>query len=68
MVKTKKVVVIGLDGATWDVIHPLIQKGKLPTWDYLVKNGSYGNLNSTIPPSQRTSLDISLHRCKSWQT
>lgn len=50
MVKTKKVIVIGLDGATWDVIHPLIQKGKLPTWDYLVKNGSYGNLNSTIPP------------------
>lgn len=50
MVKAKKIVVIGLDGATWDVIHPLIQKGKLPTLNYLVENGSSGNLNSTIPP------------------
>ncbi|TVM00920.1 MAG: hypothetical protein CV087_11555 [Candidatus Brocadia sp. WS118] len=50
MDKSKKIVIIGLDGATWDVIHPLMLKGKLPTFQYLVKHGSYGNLNSTIPP------------------
>ncbi len=50
MDKLKKIVIIGLDGATWDVIHPMIRKGKLPTFKYFTENGSYGNLNSTIPP------------------
>ncbi|MCF6155349.1 MAG: hypothetical protein E3K36_08870 [Candidatus Brocadia sp.] len=50
MNKPNKIVIIGLDGATWDVIHPMIRKGKLPTFKYLTENGSYGNLNSTIPP------------------
>lgn len=50
MDKPNKIVIIGLDGATWDVIHPLISKGKLPTFKHLIENGSYGNLNSTIPP------------------
>ena len=51
MNKENKVVIIGLDGATWDVIHPMISKGKLPTFKYLVEHGSHGNLNSTTPPS-----------------
>lgn len=50
MDKPNKIVIIGLDGATWNVIYPLISKGKLPTFRYLIENGSYGNLNSTIPP------------------
>ena len=50
MNKENKVVIIGLDGATWDVIHPMISKGKLPTFKYLVEHGSHGNLNSTTPP------------------
>lgn len=50
MDKPNKIVIIGLDGATWDIIHPMIHKGQLPTFKYLIENGSYGNLNSTIPP------------------
>jgi predicted AlkP superfamily phosphohydrolase/phosphomutase len=50
MDKPNKIVIIGLDGATWDVIRPLISKGKLPAFKYLIENGSYGDLNSTIPP------------------
>jgi len=46
----KKMLIIGLDGATWDVLVPLIEKGQLPTLEKLVKNGSYGVLESTIPP------------------
>lgn len=46
----KKVILIGLDGATFDIINPMIKKGKLPTFNYLLKNGSYGILESTIPP------------------
>ncbi len=46
----KRLLIIGLDGATWDVLMPLIKKGKLPTFKKLVENGSYGRLQSTIPP------------------
>jgi len=45
-----KVLVIGLDGATWDLIIPWIREGKLPTFKKLMDNGVYGTLKSTIPP------------------
>lgn len=46
----KKIIVIGLDGVTWDVLMPLIKKNRLPTFKKLLKNGAYGTLESTIPP------------------
>src|SRR4030042_2332806 len=45
-----KVLVIGLDGATFRVIDPLIKMGKLPNIERLIKEGAHGNLQSTIPP------------------
>lgn len=45
-----KVVVIGLDGATWDIILPFVKEGKLPTFKKLLENGTWGILKSTIPP------------------
>ncbi|MFQ6062307.1 MAG: alkaline phosphatase family protein [Methanosarcinales archaeon] len=45
-----KVLVIGLDGATWDLIRPWAENGILPNLNFLRKNGVYGNLTSTIPP------------------
>jgi len=45
-----KVLIIGLDGATFDLIKPFIKKGELPTFECLMKKGSYGNLQSVIPP------------------
>ena len=44
-----KVLVIGLDGSTLDLIKPWAQEGKLPTFKKLMREGSYGNLESTIP-------------------
>jgi len=44
-----KLLVIGLDGATWNVLIPLIKKGKLHTLEELMNNGVYGDLESTIP-------------------
>ncbi len=41
---------IGLDGATWDVLDPLITQGVLPTMSMLTSNGAKGILESTIPP------------------
>ncbi len=46
---SKKVVVIGLDGATYDLILPWVAEGLLPTFKYLLENGTYGYLKSTIP-------------------
>jgi len=47
----KKLLIIGLDGATFKVLKPLIRKGYLPTLKKLIKNGVSGNLKSTIPPT-----------------
>ena len=48
--KKNKVLVIGLDGATFDYIFPLIKKGKLPNISKLIKGGSWDYLESTIQP------------------
>jgi predicted AlkP superfamily phosphohydrolase/phosphomutase len=44
----QKVLVIGLDGATFDIIDSLIKMGKLPYLNSLIKNGSKAPLKSTI--------------------
>lgn len=45
-----RVLVIGLDGATWDLLEPLAKEGKLQTLRNLMEGGVWGNLESTIPP------------------
>ena len=47
---TKKCIVIGLDGATFDIINPMIKEGELPTFKKIMKNGCYGRLKSTPVP------------------
>ena len=44
-----KVIIIGLDGATFDLIKPWVDDGKLPCLGKLMKNGVWGNLRSVIP-------------------
>jgi len=44
-----KVLVYGLDGATWRIIDPLFQQGKLPNLHKLVQSGSSGVLKSLEP-------------------
>ncbi len=45
-----KVLVIGFDGATWDIIKPLTEQGSLPTFKNLIKESTWGYMESTIPP------------------
>ena len=45
-----KTIIIGIDGGTWDVMLPLIKKGKLPNIARLMETGVWGNLHSTYPP------------------
>ncbi len=50
-----KVLVVGLDGATFDVIRPLVEAGRLPTLATLLKEGAWGPLKSAIPPITPTA-------------
>ncbi|PYT16846.1 MAG: hypothetical protein DMF51_03620 [Acidobacteria bacterium] len=44
-----RVVVLGLDGATFDVIKPLVLEGKLPHFSKLLNEGCCHELGSTVP-------------------
>ena len=45
-----KVFVIGLDGATWNLIDPMVAKGELPALKKLIGNGTRTVLKSTLIP------------------
>lgn len=45
-----RVLVFGLDGATWDIAKPLMAAGRMPTLARLVAEGTAGPLASTVPP------------------
>lgn len=44
-----KCVIVGLDGATFDLITPWVREGYLPNLGRLMEQGVYGYLRSTIP-------------------
>ncbi|WP_300161533.1 alkaline phosphatase family protein [Solidesulfovibrio sp.] len=48
--KAARVVVVGWDGATFDVIKPLIAAGRMPHLAALLEKGVHGPLCSTVPP------------------
>jgi predicted AlkP superfamily phosphohydrolase/phosphomutase len=45
-----KVLVLGLDGATWDILEPLLDEGILPNLAGLRGKGASGTLCSVFPP------------------
>lgn len=45
----EKVLVIGLDGAEWDVIEPLLEEGRMPNLEALMEDGVRGNLTTVFP-------------------
>jgi predicted AlkP superfamily phosphohydrolase/phosphomutase len=58
--RRETVVFIGLDGATWSLIDPLIEQGMLPTFARLKNEGAWGVLRSTqtyiSPPAWTTMM------------
>lgn len=44
-----RVYVIGLDGATWDILDPLIEQGKLPVFKKLKENSAWARLRTFEP-------------------
>lgn len=45
-----RLLIVGLDGATFDLIKPWVSKGNLPNLAKLLKEGVDGELRSVIPP------------------
>ncbi len=54
-VLNNKIFLIGLDGAEWNVINPLMDRGLLPNLQKLVNAGVAGDLVSAIPPITPTA-------------
>lgn len=45
-----RVMIIGIDGATWRILRPMMDAGRLPNIERLYSEGASGTLISTIPP------------------
>ena len=50
-----RVLVIGLDGVTFDLLGPWIEAGELPNLRRLMQQGAWGELRSTLPPISSSS-------------
>lgn len=46
----RRVFVLGLDGATYDLIRPWVDEGHLPNFQCLLRDGASGDLETVIPP------------------
>jgi predicted AlkP superfamily phosphohydrolase/phosphomutase len=46
----QKIFVIGWDSATWDLIRPWVDQGKMPNLAKLISEGTSGPLESVFPP------------------
>ncbi|MCA9244582.1 MAG: alkaline phosphatase family protein [Phycisphaerales bacterium] len=46
----KRLLIIGLDGATWDVLGPRMREGRMPRLKAFIEAGVHGILDSTKPP------------------
>ncbi len=42
----RKIIMLGLDGADWDIIFDLIDQGKMPAFESLISRGTYGGLST----------------------
>jgi len=46
----QRVLIIGLDGATLDLLGPLMAEGRMPFLRSILENGAAGHLTTTFPP------------------
>lgn len=44
-----RIVLLGIDGATWDLMDPLMEAGEMPNLSRLVREGTRGILESELP-------------------
>ena len=58
-----RVLIVGWDGATWDLAKPWMDAGRLPTLKSLFDEGTHADLNSTTPPMTLPSWSSMLTGC-----
>jgi predicted AlkP superfamily phosphohydrolase/phosphomutase len=58
-----RTLIIGWDGATWDLAETFIEAGCMPTLGRLVREGATAPLNSTTPPMTLPSWSSMLTGC-----
>src|SRR3954453_20228708 len=50
MATADRMMILGLDGATWSVLDPMRSRGMMPNLDALLARSAHGILRPTIPP------------------
>lgn len=56
----QRVLLLGLDGATFDLFAPWAGQGLLPNLAALMERGTWGDLRSTVPPTTPTAWSACL--------
>ncbi len=59
---SRKVLLVGWDAADWKVIHPLMDAGKMPNVQRLVKNGAIGTDRHAASAAFADAVDFHRHR------
>lgn len=59
----ERLMLIGLDGATWTVLDPMRRRGLMPNLDALLSRSAYGPLTSTIPPMTSAAWTTMMTGC-----
>src|SRR5947209_3331740 len=49
MRRSKRILLVGWDAADWGIIHPLLDRGELPSLQQLIEDGVSGNLAPIRP-------------------
>ena len=53
--QTDKLILVGIDGGSWNVLEPFCRQEVMPTLTALRREGSFGTLRSVIPPITPTA-------------
>ena len=53
-----RVILIAIDGATWDIILPMMEAGRLPNFKRLVHEGATGNMLTITEPHEYQSAAL----------
>lgn len=71
----KKLVVIGLDGSSWDLVQPLVDAGRLPNIKAMIAGGVHSTMLSTNPAHSApawttfaTGVEPTVHGCLDFLT
>ena len=63
MPQADRLVILGLDGATWSVLDPMRRRGVMPNLDALLAHSAHGTLRSCIPPVTSAAWSTMMTGC-----